>query len=74
MLNRIKIENFKGIKYCEISDLGKVNVFVGRNDSGKSSILDALCLIRSAFNPRLFYELIPHILLRRKAVERSMMY
>jgi AAA15 family ATPase/GTPase len=72
MLSKIKIENFKGIKYCEISDLGKVNVFVGRNNSGKSSILDALCLIRSAFNPWLFNELIPHLLLRRKAVERSM--
>jgi AAA15 family ATPase/GTPase len=72
MLSKIKIENFKGIKYCEISDLGKVNVFVGRNNSGKSSILDALCLIRSAFYPKLFDELIPHILLRRKAAERSM--
>jgi len=66
------IENFKGIKYCEISDLGKVNVFVGRNNSGKSSILDALCLIRSAFNPKLFNEPIPLLLLRRKAIERSM--
>ena len=72
MLSKIIIENFKGIKYCEISDLGKVNVFVGRNNSGKSSILDALCLIRSAFYPKLFDELIPHILLRRKAAERSM--
>jgi AAA15 family ATPase/GTPase/5S rRNA maturation endonuclease (ribonuclease M5) len=72
MLSKIKIENFKGIKYCEISDLGKVNVFVGRNNSGKSSILDALCLIRSAFYPKLFNEPIPLLLLRRKAIERSM--
>jgi AAA15 family ATPase/GTPase/5S rRNA maturation endonuclease (ribonuclease M5) len=72
MLTRIKIENFKGIKYCEISDLGKVNVFVGRNNSGKSSILDALCLLRSAFNPMLFNEPVPNLLLRRKAIERSM--
>jgi AAA15 family ATPase/GTPase/5S rRNA maturation endonuclease (ribonuclease M5) len=72
MLSKIIIENFKGIKYCEISDLGKVNVFVGRNNSGKSSILDALCLIRSAFNPKLFNEPIPLLLLRRKAIERSM--
>jgi len=72
MIARIKIENFKGIKYCEISDLGKVNVFVGRNNSGKSSILDALCLMRSAFNPMLFNEPVPHLLLRRKAIERSL--
>jgi AAA15 family ATPase/GTPase/5S rRNA maturation endonuclease (ribonuclease M5) len=72
MLSKIIIENFKGIKYCEISDLGKVNVFVGRNNSGKSSILDALCLIRSALKPMLFNEPIPLLLLRRKAIERSM--
>jgi hypothetical protein len=72
MLTRIGIENFKGIKRCEISNLGKVNVFVGRNNSGKSSILDALCLIRSAFNPMLFNEPIPELLLKRKAIERSL--
>jgi AAA15 family ATPase/GTPase len=71
MLTKIGIENFKGIKHCEIFNLGKVNVFVGRNNSGKSSILDALCLIRSAFDSRLFNEVIPQLLLRRKAIERS---
>jgi AAA15 family ATPase/GTPase/5S rRNA maturation endonuclease (ribonuclease M5) len=71
MLTKIGIENFKGIRKCEIFNLGKVNVFVGRNNSGKSSILDALCLIRSAFNPMLFNEPIPHLLLKRKAIERS---
>jgi AAA15 family ATPase/GTPase len=71
MLTKIRIENFKGIRRCEVSNLGKVNVFVGRNNSGKSSILDALCLIRSAFNPMLFNEPIPQLLLRRKAIERS---
>ena len=71
MLTKIRIENFKGIKSCEVSNLGRVNVFVGRNNSGKSSILDALCLIRSAFNPVLFDEPVPQLLLKRKAVERN---
>jgi predicted ATPase len=71
MLTKIRIENFKGIKSCEVSNLGRVNVFVGRNNSGKSSILDALCLIRSAFNPVLFDEPVSQLLLKRKAVERN---
>jgi predicted ATP-dependent endonuclease of OLD family len=71
MLTKIRSENFKGIKSCEVSNLGRVNVFVGRNNSGKSSILDALCLIRSAFNPVLFDEPVSQLLLKRKAVERN---
>lgn len=41
MLERIKIQNFKGIKSCEVKDLRKINLFIGKNDSGKSTILEA---------------------------------
>ena len=49
MLTSLHIENFKGIKSGSISDLAQVNVLVGRNNSGKSTILDALLLMRCAF-------------------------
>lgn len=71
MLKRIKIGNFRGIKNGEIRDLGKVNVFIGRNNSGKSCILDALCLSRCAFNLRLWEEPLLLLLLRRRGIERS---
>jgi len=71
MLRRIQIANFKGIKEGDISDLGAVNVFIGRNNSGKSSILDALCFSRCAFDYRILGELLPLLLLRRRAAERS---
>lgn len=71
MLTRIRIKGFRGIKNCEITNLGKVNVFVGRNNSGKSSILDALCVARAPFSDRLFDEPILHLLLKRKGIERS---
>ena len=40
-INRISIENFKRIESVEIS-LGKVNYLVGGNNSGKSSVLQAI--------------------------------
>jgi len=42
MIREVTIENFKGIKHCEIKDLAKVNLFIGRNSSGKSSIMEAI--------------------------------
>ena len=48
MLRSLEIQNFKGIKQGKIEDLAQVNVLVGRNNSGKSTILDALVLLRSA--------------------------
>jgi len=42
MIKEVSIENFKGIKHCEIKDIGKVNLFIGRNGCGKSSIMEAM--------------------------------
>ena len=40
-LIRIKIENFKSIKHCDIS-LSELNLFLGENGTGKTSILEAI--------------------------------
>ena len=42
MIEEVSIENFKGIKHCEIKDMGKVNLLIGRNSCGKSSIMEAI--------------------------------
>lgn len=42
MLKSVEIENFRGIRHCKIEDLGLVNVFIGKNNSGKSTVLDAI--------------------------------
>jgi len=42
MINEAEISNFKGIKSCQVKDLQRVNLFIGKNDSGKSSILEAI--------------------------------
>jgi len=49
LLTSLKIRGFRGITNCEIGGLKRVNVFVGRNNHGKSSILEALYLASSAF-------------------------
>lgn len=41
-IKEVTISNFKGIKKCEIKDLSKVNLFIGKNDCGKSSIIEAI--------------------------------
>jgi len=53
MITTLKIYGFRGITKCEIDSLKRINLFVGRNNHGKSSILEALYLASAAFN---FYE------------------
>ncbi|MBR08652.1 MAG: hypothetical protein CMP48_13365 [Rickettsiales bacterium] len=60
-IKSIHIRNFKGIEDVEITDFNQINAFVGKNNSGKSSILHAIdiaCLAVavgdwSAFQPKL---------------------
>ncbi|MDH4120191.1 MAG: AAA family ATPase [Deltaproteobacteria bacterium] len=41
----LTIENFKGFQRLEITDFRRVNLFVGKNNSGKSSVLESLLLV-----------------------------
>ncbi len=50
MLKNIKIEYFKGLQSVELGDCGKVNAIVGKNNSGKSSLLHAIDLASLALN------------------------
>ncbi len=47
MLNSLLIENFRSLERLEVPKLGKVNLIVGKNNSGKSSVLDALKIYAS---------------------------
>ena len=42
MISSCQIRNFKGIHECEIDDLKKINLFIGKNNSCKSTILEAM--------------------------------
>ncbi len=45
LLRQLTIKNFKQLKEVVIDDLSKINTFIGRNNSGKSSILEAIRLL-----------------------------
>ena len=47
MLKQIKIENFRCFKSFELNQFGRVNLLVGKNNSGKTSILEAIRLLCS---------------------------
>lgn len=49
MISSIRIRLFRGIRDCRIRGFKTVNVFTGRNNHGKSSILEALYLTSGAF-------------------------
>ena len=42
MLNSLLIENFRSLERLEVPKLGKVNLIVGKNNCGKTSILSIL--------------------------------
>jgi len=46
----IDIKNFRGIEHLKIDDFARVNVFLGQNNSGKSSVLEALMLLMGMSN------------------------
>ncbi len=50
MLKTIKIENFRSFQSFELQQLGRVNLLVGKNNTGKTSILEAIQLLCSRSN------------------------
>jgi len=58
VINEIKIENFRGFSSLELKDLKRVNLIVGHNNSGKTSLLEGILLLsepnRSADLPEMF--------------------
>ena len=53
MIDSIKIDNFRGIHRSKINGLTQVNLFFGKNNCGKSSLLEGLFLVCGQSNPLL---------------------
>ena len=49
----IEINNFRGIDHLKIDDFSRVNIFLGQNSSGKSSVLECLLLMTGMSSPDL---------------------
>lgn len=44
MINRISFENFRGLKKLELPELSRITLLTGKNNAGKSSILEGIFL------------------------------
>jgi len=53
MFKSIKIKNLRAITELEIDNLGQVNIFVGQNSCGKTTLLEAIFFLIGATNPKL---------------------
>lgn len=53
MFNTIKIKNLRSITELEIDNLGQVNLFVGQNSHGKTTLLESIFFLIGATNPKL---------------------
>ena len=47
----IEIKNFRGIDHLLIEDCSRVNVFLGQNNSGKTTVLESMAMLMSMSNP-----------------------
>ena len=45
MITSIEIQNFKNLEALKIENLGRVNLFTGKNNTGKTSLLEAISII-----------------------------
>lgn len=50
-IKNIEISNFRGIEHLTIDDFSRVNVFLGQNNSGKTTMLEAIAMLMSMSNP-----------------------
>lgn len=71
MLSHCHIRRFRGIEDLHLSDLGRVNLIVGRNNSGKTSVLEALALLSAGAMVRSSHGILNSRQLRYVASEKA---
>src|SRR5579864_4219074 len=55
MISSISIHGYRGFEHFEMPDLGRINLLVGTNNSGKTSILEVVSMLESGGDlPRLW--------------------
>ena len=42
MISELEIQNFKGISKIKLTNFNRFNIFIGKNDVSKSTILEAI--------------------------------
>ena len=55
MLKSLRVRDFRGFRDLRVEGLGRINLFAGRNNSGKTALLEALSLLTGAGYPSLAF-------------------
>lgn len=58
MLERLRIRNFRGLNDVTVDKLSRINVVTGRNNAGKTTLIEAILLLVGAANARMAFN--PH--------------
>lgn len=57
-VSTLTIERFRSLRHLKLEGLGRVNLITGRNNSGKSTVLEALRLLASDASPSVVYDIL----------------
>lgn len=57
MLNKLEIDHFRGIKHCSLDNIAPVTLLSGKNNAGKSTILEAIYFLTEHCSPEVFGDL-----------------
>jgi len=58
MLDSLDIRNYRNLKELRINSLGRINLITGKNNTGKSTILEAIALYATKGDLTLIYQLL----------------
>jgi hypothetical protein len=58
MISSVSIEGYRGFQEFQMNDLGRINLLVGTNNSGKTSVLEAIYLLSSMGDPASLWTLL----------------
>ena len=67
-IESITLERFRAFRELTIRGLGRVNLITGKNNAGKSSVLEGLRLLASTAAPDVIYDILRH---REENIERA---
>jgi AAA15 family ATPase/GTPase len=70
ILDSLEVKNFRAFRHLTIEKLGRVNLITGKNNVGKSSLLEALWVYLSLGSPRVLHT----ILSRRDELQEPMRF
>lgn len=67
MLNHLHIQNYRLFRDLQIDKLGQVNLIAGKNNTGKTALLEALRILQNKCS----YEIITNVVHLRNALDKA---